>query len=390
MQFLQPILLWGLLGISIPILIHLWRGKKGQVIHWAAMHWLATQESSVAKGFRLENILVLLLRILLLVLLVLLLGQVFIPSVSKVSEERIIHLIQPSNQIIDEYKFEFRQALEKGEEVYWADEHLTAIEDLEELNPDGRAVNFQASLNQVPDETTQLNLYLSNSLNSLGSNNYLSKIRPRLFLGTTSLANPSPQIISIEGGETMEVGKNGLLDSIANDQKETVGITLEKSYFAYYMGEISSSERLFIKASLDAIQDVYGFDFVEKEGIEEAKLIFDNELPEEKDSEKLYFISDTFSFSEQSNLISFSDQLDFDHSELVQTGKLPEVILERFLAYSGIEQQDVKLSQTQLESRFLVDYLTSQNKRANLNVILLGLFLLCFAAERYFANQQGI
>ncbi|WP_339700670.1 hypothetical protein [Algoriphagus aquimarinus] len=188
----------------------------------------------------------------------------------------------------------------------------------------------------------------------------------------------------------MEVGKNGLLDSIANDQKGTAAITLEKSDLAYYMSEISSAERVFIKASLEAIQDVYGFDFVEKEGIEEVKLIFDNELPEEKDSDKLYFISDTFSFSEQSNLISFSDQLDFEHSELVQTGKLPEVILERFLAYYGIEQQDVKLSQTQLESGFLVDYPTSQNKKANLNVILLGLFLLCFAAERYFANQQGI
>ncbi|WP_339700673.1 BatA domain-containing protein [Algoriphagus aquimarinus] len=192
MPFLQPILLWGLLGISIPILIHLWRGKKGKVMSWAAMHWLSTQESSVAKGFRLENILVLLLRVLLLVLLVLLLGQVFIPSVSKVSEERIIHLVQPSNRITEEFKFELQQALEKGEKVYWAHEHLTAIEDLDELNPDGRAVNFQASLNQVPDETTQLNLYLSNSLNSLGSKNYLSKIKPRLFLGTTDLANPSP------------------------------------------------------------------------------------------------------------------------------------------------------------------------------------------------------
>lgn len=390
MPFLQPILLWGLLGISIPILIHLWRGKKGKVMSWAAMHWLSTQESSVAQGFRLENILVLLLRVLLLVLLVLLLGQVFIPSVSKVSEERIIHLLQPSNRITEEYKFELQQALEKGEEVYWADEHLTAIEGMDELNSDGKSLKLQSSLDKTTDETTQLNLYLSNSLNSLGSKNYLSKIKPNLFLGTTDLANPSPQIISIEGGKTMEVSKNGLLDSIANDQKETVGITLEKSDFAYFLGEIPSSERLFIKASLEAIQDVYGFYFVEKEGIEEAKLIFDNELPEEKDSDKLYFISDTFSFSEQSNLISFSDQLDFEHSELVQTGKLPEVILERFLAYYGIEQQDVKLSQTQLESGFLVDYPTSQNKKANLNVILLGLFLLCFAAERYFANQQGI
>ncbi|WP_339752441.1 BatA domain-containing protein [Algoriphagus aquimarinus] len=390
MQFLQPILLWGLLGISIPILIHLWRGKKGQVLHWAAMHWLATQESSVAKGFRLENIFVLLLRILLLVLLVLLLSQVFIPSVSKVSEERIIHLVQPSNLITEEYKFELQQALEKGEEVYWADEHLTAIEGLDELNAEGKSLKLQSSLDKITDETTQLNLYLINSQNSLGSKNYLSKIKPTFFLGIADLANPAPQNISIEGGKKLEVNQNGVLDSIANDQNGPVSITIGKSDFAYYMGEISSSERLFIKASLEAIQDVYGFDFLEKERMEDANLIFDHELPIEKGGNKLYFISDNFSFSEQSNLITFSDQLDFDHSELVQTGKLPEVILERFLAYYGVEQQDVKLSQTQLEHRFLVDSPKSQSKRANLNVILLGLFLLCFAAERYFANQQGI
>lgn len=390
MQFLQPILLWGMLGISIPILIHLWRGKRGQVINWAAMHWLSTQESSVAKGFRLENILVLLMRILMLILLVLLLSHVFIPTSSKVSQERIVHLVQPSNQITEEYKFELQQALEKGEEVYWADENLKAIEDLDELNSDGQHVNLQASLNQVPEGTTQLNLYLSNSQNSLGSKNYLSKIKPKLFLGTADLANPSPQIIIIEGGKTLEVGKNGLLDSIAGDQKGNVAITLKKNAFTYFLGDVTVLERVFIDASLEAIQDVYGVDFLEKEGMEEAKMIFNNEVPEEIDNDKLYFISDTFSFSEHSNLITFSDQLDFEHAELVQTAKLPEVIFEHFLAYSGIEQQDVKLSQTQLERRFLVDNPKSRNKKANLNLILLGVFMLCFAAERYFSNQQGI
>src|SRR5690606_35948401 len=109
---LQPILLWGLLGISIPILIHLWQGKKGQVIHWAAMHWLSEQESSVAKGFRLENVLVLLLRILMLVLLVLLLSQLYFSNTNTIPEPRVIHLFQPTKQLTKEYKFELQQALE--------------------------------------------------------------------------------------------------------------------------------------------------------------------------------------------------------------------------------------------------------------------------------------
>lgn len=390
MQFLQPILLWGLLGISIPILIHLWRGKKGQVINWAAMHWLTTQESSVAKGFRLENVLVLLLRILLLVLLVLLLSQVHISKVSKFSEERIVHLVEPNNQIAEEYKFELLQAFQKGEEVYWADENLTLIESLDELRVEGKIYNIQASLGRIPSNATALHLYLSNSHNALKTEFYLSPLKPKLYLGSADFSKSPKQVISIEGGKELVMNRRGLLDSISVEQEVVVYINLEKDNFAYFLGEISHLEQVFIKASLNAITDVYGFDFVEKEQIEQATLVFDAQLPIENSSDKLYFISDNFSFSEQSNLVSFSDQLDFEHSELVQTGKLPEVILERLLAFYGIEKKDIQSSQYQIESRFLVEDNKGQSKKANLNLLLLGLFVLCFSAERYLANRQGI
>jgi len=390
MQFLQPTLLWGLLGISIPILIHLWRGKKGQVIHWAAMHWLSTQESSVAKGFRLENILVLLLRIILLVLLVLLLSQVYIQALSKLPEDRIIHLVQPNNQITDEYKFELQQAFEKGEEVYWADEKLTPIESLDALKPDGKVSTIQASLDKIPASATALNIYLSNFQNELKSEFYLSALKPNLFIGSSDLIMSTKQMISIEGGKELVVNEVGMLDSLSDATGSVVSINVEKDNFAYYLGAISDSERVFIQASLEAIKDVYGFGFVEKEQIDEAKLIFDSLLPAEKNSEKLYFISDNFTFSEQSNLVSFASQLDFEHSELVQTGKLPEVILDRFLAFFGVKKLDVRLSRSQLEQRFLVENHKGQSKKANLNLLLIGLFVLCFAAERYLADRQGI
>ena len=390
MQLLQPILLWGLLGISIPFLIHLWRGRKGKVMSWAAMHWLPTQESSVAKGIRLENILVLFLRILMLVLLVLLLSKLFVPKLNKFPKERIIHLVQPSEQITEEYKFELQQALEKGDEVYWADEALTPIESLEDLLFDDMTLNLQASLNKLPSEATDLNLYLSNSENSFGSSFFLSKIKPKLYLGSADIATPKPQAFSLGGEKTLVVNEQGLLDSLPKGQEAEGERVLEKERFGYLLNEVSSSERTFIQAALEAINDVYGFEFEEMQQLEEAKLIFDSKLPAERKSDKLYFVSDNYSYSEQSNLHTFSDKLDFEESELVQTGKLPEVILKEFLSFSGIEQQDVKLSQSQFERRFIVGGRNTQEKKANLDLLLLGLLLLCFAAERYFANQHGI
>lgn len=390
MQFLQPILLWGLLGIGIPILVHLWRGKKGKVIHWAAMRWLSAMESSATKGAKLDNILVLLLRILLFVLLVLSLSQVFVPMLDQASEGRIVHLVQPSNPIVEEYRFEIQQALERGEEVYWIDDDLTRIENVEDLKPVRKQSSLQVSLNKLPRETTELYLYLGNSQNAFKSDFYLSPIRPTLFLGDADLAKSPRQVVSIAGGKAFAVDEEGVLDSIPEGKKETASVDLGEDDFAYFLGEISDQEKVFVKASLDAIKDVYGFGFVEKEKPDGARLIFDSQFPAGDSSDKLYFVAGNFSFSEQANLVSFPDQLDFEHSELVQAGKLPEVILEKFLAQASLEKLDVPLSQTQLESRFLVQDLGDEDKKPNLNLLLLGFLVLCLAAERFLANRQGI
>ena len=282
MQFLQPIMLWGLLGISIPILIHLWRGKKGQVISWAAMEWLSTKESSVAKGFRFENILVLLLRILLIVLLVLLLSQVFISSLSEASEERVVHLVEPSQQLVEEYRFEIQQALENGEEVYWATGELEEIHDLNNLKSTNKEFSLQVSLDHTPDDISKLNLYLNNSQNTLGSGNYLSKIKPDVFLSKTDFIKSSSQSIAVSGAKTYRVDDSGLLDSISDSEEVQISRNLEREDFAYFLSEIAPTEKKFIQASLNAIFDVYGFDFHETEEIEEAKLVFDTKIPSEK------------------------------------------------------------------------------------------------------------
>lgn len=59
MSFLQPLLLWGLLAASIPIIIHLLNRRRHKTVMWAAMQFLlkATRESRGKK--RLRHILIL-------------------------------------------------------------------------------------------------------------------------------------------------------------------------------------------------------------------------------------------------------------------------------------------------------------------------------------------
>ena len=54
MSFLQPALLWGLLAVSIPIIIHLLNRRRHRTVKWAAMDFLlkATRESRGKKKIK--------------------------------------------------------------------------------------------------------------------------------------------------------------------------------------------------------------------------------------------------------------------------------------------------------------------------------------------------
>ena len=75
MELINPNILWGLLAISTPILIHFWNQKKAVTIDWAAMKWLIESQKLKAKGLRLDDLLLVILRILALILLVFILSK---------------------------------------------------------------------------------------------------------------------------------------------------------------------------------------------------------------------------------------------------------------------------------------------------------------------------
>lgn len=75
-QFLNPAFLWGLLGLSIPIGIHLLSRKEGKVIRMGSLRHLQETSTQKFKGIRLNEIVLLILRCLLIGFLILLLSDV--------------------------------------------------------------------------------------------------------------------------------------------------------------------------------------------------------------------------------------------------------------------------------------------------------------------------
>jgi hypothetical protein len=75
MSFLNPLLLWGLAGIAVPIVIHLMFRRQVQRVVWAAMRFLQVSLIRHKQRLRIEDLLLLLLRCLLVVLLALALAR---------------------------------------------------------------------------------------------------------------------------------------------------------------------------------------------------------------------------------------------------------------------------------------------------------------------------
>jgi hypothetical protein len=75
MSFLNPILLFGMTAVAVPIIIHLLNRRRFQHVVWAAMRFLQVSIQQNQRRMRLEDLLLLLVRCLLLILLALALAR---------------------------------------------------------------------------------------------------------------------------------------------------------------------------------------------------------------------------------------------------------------------------------------------------------------------------
>lgn len=86
MTFLNPIWLWGLVGIAVPLAIHLLSRKEGSVLRFGSLRHLEESHTRQFRSVRLNEILLLLLRTLMIILVVFFLAGLGFPSLESRSE----------------------------------------------------------------------------------------------------------------------------------------------------------------------------------------------------------------------------------------------------------------------------------------------------------------
>ncbi|MBK6267419.1 BatA domain-containing protein [Marivirga sp. S37H4] len=80
MSLVNPIWLWGLMALLIPLLIHLWSKQKTRVLPFGSIRFLKESSNNRSRSIQLTSVLLMLLRMLIITLLVLLLAKWVLPS----------------------------------------------------------------------------------------------------------------------------------------------------------------------------------------------------------------------------------------------------------------------------------------------------------------------
>lgn len=388
MEFIQPILLWGLLGFAIPIAIHLWNGKKGVRVHWAAMAWLSEQENQSSKSIRLDQWLILLLRLVLLLLLILILSRLILPTWSISEEKTTVHLVAPVSQVYEEYRFEIEQAEESGAEVFWLEPGLSAISDEVDFTSTEN-LQIQQTTNKLESSVSEIHLYLPNSQNSLPKGAVVSPFKPVIHLAEASAFNPSSTSIKVDSLTFLQVSQAGILSDISSEKLRNQQGVKEIESLPYFL-DLDEEERMVIEASLNSIEEVMHLNFEEVESMEEASLIFSNSIPTNKSKDQLYFLTGNPAYSYQKNEIIIPESLTFEESEQVQNGTLPEFLMREISKFLGFKPMDSQVSKEQVESRFIIDSKRSSEQKSGLEIALFALFLVTFVVERVLSNKKGI
>jgi len=93
MQFANPAYLFGLLGLLVPIAIHLWSKKEGRVIKFGSVKLLQDSDSKQTSKIKINELWLLFLRLLMILLVVLILAEPFFKTTTK--ERPVLVLIEP-------------------------------------------------------------------------------------------------------------------------------------------------------------------------------------------------------------------------------------------------------------------------------------------------------
>ncbi len=143
LQLLNPLWLWAIAGLIVPVLIHLWHIKTGKTLKIGSIALLAESARQSSRSFRITDWLLLLLRCILLLLLALLLTGPYWQKQAQQAKTKGWILIEkePIKEVYAHFKPQVDSLLKAGYELHEFDASFKAIKLEEALKDTSRKPN---------------------------------------------------------------------------------------------------------------------------------------------------------------------------------------------------------------------------------------------------------
>jgi hypothetical protein len=178
LQLLNPIWLFAIGGIAIPLIIHLWNVKKGKTLKVGSISLLGESSRQSAKSLKLSDLLLLFLRCFLLIILAFILAKPIWESLDKKNIKSGWILIEEENskEIYDNFKLEIDSLLGLEYEFHFFEPEFRTAKITEVIAENksnkNNILSYWPLLNLLNDKiptNTKAFLFTSNRLNRLGS-----------------------------------------------------------------------------------------------------------------------------------------------------------------------------------------------------------------------------
>lgn len=396
MQLLQPALLWGSLAITIPIALHFWHQKKGKVIAWAATRFLFEKNQQSRRGLRPDQLLLLALRCLVLLTLAFLLSEPMFKSKNTATTLQKIHLVQPDDFVVENYRFELEHARRDGEAIYWLTPTTPAADELTPPTTVRRAWNavlLQKAMNQLAREGTELHLYLKNERlpNPLPFIQTPAKFRLHVAMDTLGKSFRNYRLVA--DNQKLYVNVNNRLATAAADPSITFAtLPVAEGTLKATIDLKNPLERKTAEAALRAFGEVYGLEIetADKENAARpSDVVVTDRPPIAPQPALLYVVTNQGGMSAWPNVVYFPEILTPQTSSLVADGRLPEWLGHRLLDHWGIAGDAAPMSVAEWRTLFQPSTRLVGNSSAATQQIIFIFLLVLIILERSLALTRN-
>ncbi len=342
-----------------------------------------------------DQLLLLALRCLVLLALAFLLSEPLFRNRDTTATLQKVHLVQPDDFVVDNYRFELEKARERGEAIYWLSPELPKVEELspptERTTPN--QVLIQNALNRLNADDSEVHLYLKNERMAYLLPTVQTPTHFQLHAAADTLGRKVRDYRSLADNQKLYVG--------ADNRLRTAAVDAAVTFAAQPAGQGALKARIDLKnplerktaeAALQAFAEVYGLALNREEEANAERpndLVFSDKIPAALNPATLYIVTGQNGLSAFPNVVYFPGTLTPQTSPLVASGQLPEWLGQRILDHWKIKGDPVPMSREELSGLFARSTRPSGQSSAATQQIIFIFLLVLVILERTIALKRN-